>query len=86
MPEIGGSDLAIVLLAGIVSGWLAGLVTRGSGFGLIGNMAAATAGAITGLYLLNMTGITIGSGLIGTAICAFLGAFLPLAMIGRMRR
>ena len=86
MPEIGSAELAVLLLAGVVSGWLAGLVTRGSGFGLMGNIAAAVAGAIAGLYLLDLIGVELGGGLIGTAIPAFLGAFLLLALVGRIRR
>jgi uncharacterized membrane protein YeaQ/YmgE (transglycosylase-associated protein family) len=85
MPEIGGAELAVLLLAGVVSGWLAGLVTGGSGFGLMGNIAAALAGAIAGLYLLDLLGVDFG-GLIGTAISAFLGAFLLLTIVGRIRR
>ena len=77
--------LIIWLIIGAVAGWLAGLVTRGSGFGLMGNIAAALAGAIAGLYLLDLIGVNFG-GLIGTAISAFLGAFLLLTIVGRMRR
>jgi uncharacterized membrane protein YeaQ/YmgE (transglycosylase-associated protein family) len=78
--------LAALLLAGLVAGWLAGLVTRGSGFGTSGNIVVGLIGALIGFYLLNAAGLTLGNGLAGIFFTALAAAFLILAIIGEMRR
>jgi uncharacterized membrane protein YeaQ/YmgE (transglycosylase-associated protein family) len=78
--------LAALLLAGVVAGWLAGLVTRGSGFGTSGNVVVGFIGALIGFYLLNAAGLTFGNGLAGVFFTALAAAFLVLAIIGEMRR
>jgi uncharacterized membrane protein YeaQ/YmgE (transglycosylase-associated protein family) len=78
--------LAALLLAGVVAGWLAGLVTRGSGFGTSGNMVAGLIGALIGFYLLNAAGLTFGRGFAGAFFTALAAAFLVLAIVGEMRR
>lgn len=76
--------MVILLGAGIVSGWLAGIVTRGSGFGLIGNILTATAGAFVMFYIGNDLAYYLGG--FGVALLGLWGAFLALWLIGRMRR
>ena len=78
--------LAALLLAGLAAGWLAGLVTRGSGFGRSGNMLAGLIGALIGFYLLNAIGLTFGGGFAGVFFTALATALLVLAIIGEMRR
>jgi uncharacterized membrane protein YeaQ/YmgE (transglycosylase-associated protein family) len=78
--------LAAQLLAGLVAGWLAGLVTRGSGFGTSGNVIVGVIGALIGLCLLNAAGLTFGNGIAGVFFTALAAAFLVLAIIGEMRR
>ncbi len=78
--------LLVLLLSGACAGWLAGLVTRGSGFGLAGNFAMALLGAIVGYYLLGAVGLTLGGSSIGVAITSLAGAFACLALVGQIRR
>jgi len=82
------SILAIYLLilagTGVIAGWLAGLVTRGSGFGLAGNVLAATAGAFVMYYI--GSDLVYPLGAFGVVLIGFWGAFLTLWLIGRMRR
>lgn len=77
-------DLLILAGIGVVAGWLAGLVTRGSGFGLIGNMLTATAGAFVIFYI--GSGLADPLGALGVALLGLSGAFFTLWLIGRMRR
>lgn len=76
--------------AGLIAGWLAGLVTRGHGFGCLGDIVLGLVGAFVGLFLLGLydsiahTVVFSGQfGFIGTTIVAFLGALI-LAAIGRL--
>ncbi len=83
MSALAWENLLVLLIVAIVCGWLAGIVTKGSGFGLIGNIAVAMAGALIGLYLLGAVGF---GGPVGTVAAGVLGAFSLLALVGRLRR
>jgi uncharacterized membrane protein YeaQ/YmgE (transglycosylase-associated protein family) len=78
--------LVVPLVCGIVAGWLAGLVTRGSGFGPIGNVIAAIVGAVLAANLLRTTGLVLIGSIADAIAASVAGAFLILAIIGEMRR
>jgi uncharacterized membrane protein YeaQ/YmgE (transglycosylase-associated protein family) len=59
------------LVIGLVAGWLAGLVMKGSGYGLVGDIAV---GIIGGLLFILIVPIDQRSGLIGTTVVALIGA------------
>ena len=68
------------LVVGLVAGWLAGKVSRGHGFGLIGDLVVGLIGALIGGFLAGL--IFHGSvGLLGSIIVAFLGAVILLAIL-----
>jgi len=61
------------LLVGLVAGWLAGKLTRGSGFGVVGDIVIGVIGAFVGGFLFRLVGISAG-GTIGSIIVATIGA------------
>lgn len=61
------------LLVGIIAGWLAGEIFRGSGFGLLGDLVVGVIGALVGGFLFNLIGIT-AYGTIGSLITSVIGA------------
>ena len=69
------------LIVGAIAGWLAGKVTKGRGFGLIGNMVIGIIGALVGGWLagalFNISDAISGFNLT-TIIVAFLGAVVVL--------
>jgi uncharacterized membrane protein YeaQ/YmgE (transglycosylase-associated protein family) len=69
------------IVIGVVAGWLAGMLVKGGGFGLIGVI-----GAIVGGWLAGRFGIHIGSGMISSIITAVIGAVLLLFIIRLVRR
>jgi uncharacterized membrane protein YeaQ/YmgE (transglycosylase-associated protein family) len=73
-------NLLIFLAIGAVAGWLAGLITKGKGFGIIGNMVVGIIGAVLGGFLFSWLGITAG-GLIGSLVMATVGAVVLLFAI-----
>lgn len=73
------------LLIGAVAGWIAGLLVRGGGFGLLGNMIVGVLGAIVGGYLFSVLGIASGSGTLGSLITAVVGASAFLFVLGLLR-
>jgi uncharacterized membrane protein YeaQ/YmgE (transglycosylase-associated protein family) len=78
--------LIIWLIVGAIAGWLAGLIVRGYGFGLIGNIVVGIVGALIAGWLLPKLNIVIGGGTIGEIINAVIGAVILLLVVGLIRR
>lgn len=78
--------LLIWALVGAIAGWLAGLVVRGFGFGLVGNIIVGILGAILGGWLFGALGVSIASGILGTIITAFIGAVVLLLIVRVLKR
>jgi len=74
------------LIVGGIAGWLAGLVVRGYGFGIIGNIIVGIVGAFIAGWLLPRLNIVIGGGTLGEIINAVIGAIILLLIIGLIRR
>jgi uncharacterized membrane protein YeaQ/YmgE (transglycosylase-associated protein family) len=74
--------LGILLWAvvGIVAGWLAGLVMRGGGYGLIGDLCVGLIGALVGGFVFSLFGAGYG-GMIGSVLVAFIGACIFIAIV-----
>jgi uncharacterized membrane protein YeaQ/YmgE (transglycosylase-associated protein family) len=79
-------SLLVFLLVGAIAGWLAGLIVRGFGFGLIGNMVVGIIGALVAGYLFPRLGIGLPGGMIGEILSAVVGAVIVLVIIGLIRR
>ena len=78
--------ILVILLVGAVAGWLAGLIVRGMGFGLIGNIVVGIVGAFIAAWLLPRIGIVIGGGIVASIINATIGAVVLLVIIGLIKR
>ena len=78
-------SIIIWLIVGAIAGWLAGMVVRGGGFGLIGDIIVGIVGALIAGWLLPRIGIVIGGGFIAAVIDAFIGAVILLIIL-RLRR
>jgi len=83
---MGLEALLIFLVIGAIAGWLAGLIMRGGGFGLIGNIIVGVLGAFIGGYLLPRLGISVGGGWIDQIVSALIGAVILLFIIGLIKR
>jgi uncharacterized membrane protein YeaQ/YmgE (transglycosylase-associated protein family) len=83
--HLSDQGLLVILVVGIIAGWLAGKIVRGNGFGLVGDAAIGMVGALIGDWLLHRLGVHFGSGIIGLVINATIGAIvllLPLRQMG----
>ncbi len=78
--------LIIWIIVGAVAGWLAGLVVRGGGFGLVGNIVVGIVGAFLGGWLFGVAGFSIGAGIINTIFTAFIGAVVLLLIVRVIKR
>jgi uncharacterized membrane protein YeaQ/YmgE (transglycosylase-associated protein family) len=80
------TGLIIFLIVGGIAGWLAGLLMKGRGFGVVGNIVVGIIGAVAAGFLLPMVGIAIGGGILGQIIHAFIGAVIVLAIVSLIKR
>ena len=78
--------ILVILIVGAVAGWLAGLIVRGAGFGLIGDIIIGIIGAFIAGWLFPRLGLHIMSGMIGAIIHATIGAVILLLVIRLIRR
>jgi uncharacterized membrane protein YeaQ/YmgE (transglycosylase-associated protein family) len=78
--------ILIIILVGAIAGWLAGLIVKGRGFGLGGNIVIGIVGAFIARQILPRIGLDIGGPIIGSIIHATIGAVLLLVLIRIIRR
>ncbi len=78
---MGIESLIIFLIVGAVAGWLAGLIVKGYGFGLLGNIVVGIVGALIAGWLFPAVGISIGSGILAAIIHSTIGAVILLVLI-----
>lgn len=79
-------NLIYTLVIGAASGWLAGLIRQGYGFGLFGNIVIGILGAFIGSWVFRQIGVHIGTGLVNHIITAVIGALILLFLIGLVRK
>jgi uncharacterized membrane protein YeaQ/YmgE (transglycosylase-associated protein family) len=74
-----------VVLIGMLAGWLAGKITKGSGFGLLGDLVVGILGSLVGSFLFGLIGI-FAYGLVGRLAMAVIGAIVLLWLIRLIKR
>jgi uncharacterized membrane protein YeaQ/YmgE (transglycosylase-associated protein family) len=79
-------QILIFLVVGIVAGWLAGLIIKGGGFGILGNMIIGIIGAALGGWLFDALDISIDGRWLGPIVTATVGAVLLLLALGLVRK
>lgn len=79
-------SILIFLLIGAVAGWLAGLIVKGFGFGLIGNIIIGIIGAFIAGYIFPALNVSLGSGIVAAIIHATIGAVILLLVVRVIKR
>ena len=79
--HLSNQSLLVIILVGIITGWLAGRVMEGGGFGLIGDLLVGLIGAFVGDWLLPRLGIHLGTGVVAAIVNAFVGAIVFLLIL-----
>ena len=72
------------LIVGLLAGWIAGRLTKGSGFGLVGNLVLGVVGAFVGGLLFWVLGLT-AQNLIGQIVTAVIGAIVFLYVAAKLK-
>jgi len=79
------TTLLMFLVIGAVAGWLAGIIMKGGGFGLLCNIIVGIIGAVVGGFAFKLLGISAG-GILGSIITATIGAIILLFIIGIIKK
>jgi uncharacterized membrane protein YeaQ/YmgE (transglycosylase-associated protein family) len=82
---ISNEGLLVILFVGLVAGWLAGKVVRGTGFGIIGDIVVGIAGALVASFLFPKLGIRLGTGLVSEIVYSAIGAVILLLVVRLVR-
>jgi uncharacterized membrane protein YeaQ/YmgE (transglycosylase-associated protein family) len=82
---LSNESILVILFVGLVAGWLAGKVVRGTGFGIIGDIIVGIAGALIASLLFPKIGIHLGTGLVSEIIYSAIGAVILLLIVRLVR-
>ena len=80
-----GQSLIIIIVVGLVAGWLAAKIVTGGGLGFIGDIVIGIVGAFIAAWLLPKLGIRLGTGMVRQIIDATVGAVILLAFVRLVR-
>jgi uncharacterized membrane protein YeaQ/YmgE (transglycosylase-associated protein family) len=78
---LSNESLLVIVVVGIVAGWLAGKIVDGGGFGLIGDLVIGVVGAFIGDWLLPRLHVHLGTGILSAILNATIGAIVLLVII-----
>jgi uncharacterized membrane protein YeaQ/YmgE (transglycosylase-associated protein family) len=74
------------ILVGLVAGWLAGMLVKGGGFGVLGDIIVGVLGALVGGFLFGFLGFSGGGGLLGSIVVATVGAVVLIFVLRLIKR
>ena len=74
------------IVVGLIAGWLAGLVMRGGGYGVLVDIVLGIVGGLLGGWIFGQLGIWPAGGMIGSIIVAFVGAVILVAITRLIKR
>ena len=82
---LSNQSLLVIIVVGLVAGWLAGSIMTGTGFGLIGDLLVGLIGAFIGDRLVPALGLHFGTGIIALIVNALIGAIVLLLILRLFR-
>jgi uncharacterized membrane protein YeaQ/YmgE (transglycosylase-associated protein family) len=85
LMQMSNEGILVILFVGLIAGWLAGKIVRGTGFGIIGDILVGIAGALVASYLFPKLGIHLGTGLVSEIIYSAIGAIVLLLIVRLVR-
>lgn len=77
--------LLLFLVIGVVAGFLAGKIMKGSGYGLVGDLIVGVIGSYIGVWVFGLLGIVAG-GILGLLVASVVGALLLLYVIRLVKK
>ena len=83
--QLSNESIIVILFVGLVAGWLAGKIVRGTGFGIIGDILVGIAGALIASFLFPKLGIRLGTGMLSEILYSAIGAVILLLIVRLVR-
>ena len=83
--HLSNEGILVILFVGLIAGWLAGKIVRGTGFGLIGDILVGIAGALIASFLFPKLGVHLGTRIVSEIIYSAIGAVLLLLIVRLLR-
>jgi uncharacterized membrane protein YeaQ/YmgE (transglycosylase-associated protein family) len=83
--QMSGQSLIVILFVGLVAGWLAGKIVRGTGFGIIGDIIVGILGAFIAGWVFPRLNIHLGTGLVEEILFSAIGAIVLLLIVRLIR-
>jgi len=83
---LGIESLLVFLVVGAIAGWLAGLIVKGGGFGILGNIVVGIVGAFIAGLVFPTLGFALGGGILAAILHATIGAVILLVVIRLVKR
>ncbi|HEY1401586.1 MAG TPA: GlsB/YeaQ/YmgE family stress response membrane protein [Terriglobales bacterium] len=74
-----------VILVGLIAGWAAGKIMKGSGYGALTDIALGIVGAVIGGFLVRLVGFEPMGGLISSLVTATIGAIVLIAIARKLK-
>ena len=79
------NHLLMVLVVGLVAGWLAGRIQKGRGFGIAGDLVIGILGSVFGTWLFAQLDLAV-YGFVGNLVAALVGALVILFLLGAITK
>jgi uncharacterized membrane protein YeaQ/YmgE (transglycosylase-associated protein family) len=79
-------SILVWILVGLIAGWAAGKIMKGSGYGALGDIVLGILGGIVGGWLLGLLGLYSGGGIIPSIITAIIGAVVLVALARMIKK
>ena len=73
------------LLVGGIAGWLASVIMKGKGQGLVLNLIVGVVGGVLGGWVFGLCGTDLGAGIVGSVVTATIGAILLLWIVRKVK-
>ncbi len=87
MGVLSGQGLLVILVVGLIAGWLAGQIIKGGGYGLIGDIIVGIVGAFVGTWLWGVLALpSIGGFWVNAIIVSTVGAIVLLLLLRLIKR
>ncbi|AVO34771.1 GlsB/YeaQ/YmgE family stress response membrane protein [Ottowia oryzae] len=79
-------EIVWFLIVGLIAGWLASMLVKGGGYGLLGDMVVGVLGAFLGGFLFGTLGFAVDGGLLGSILVATVGAVTLIILLRVIKR
>jgi len=83
--HMSNESILVILFVGLIAGWLAGQIVRGTGFGIIGDILVGIVGALIASLVFPRLGLHLGTGLVSEIIYSAIGAIILLLVVRLLR-